>query len=81
MGFRRVVAGFGAFGGSMYALMESFAIYGGNIKSTLAGEFAFSWALAFGLFYLGVVIKATGNRNRSARCRPCCWRSPRCRTS
>lgn len=58
MGFARVISGFAAFGGSMYAFMESFAIFGGNIKSTLAGEFSFSWALAFGLFYLGVVVKA-----------------------
>ena len=59
LGYARVVAGFAAFGGSMFAFMESFAIYGGNIKSTLAGEFSFSWSLALSLFYLGVVVKAT----------------------
>jgi hypothetical protein len=59
LGFSRVVSGFGAFGGSMFAFMESFAIYGGNVKSTLAGEFSFSWSLALSLIYLGVVVKAT----------------------
>ena len=59
LGFARVVSGFAAFGGSMFALMESFAIYGGNVKSTLAGEFSFSWSLALSLFYLGVVVRST----------------------
>ena len=58
LGFARIVSGFAAFGGSMFAFMESFAIYGGNIKSTMAGEFSFSWSLALGLFYLGTVVKA-----------------------
>jgi hypothetical protein len=57
-GFSRVVSGFGAFFGSMFVFMESFAILGGNIKSTLAGEFSFSWSLALSMFYLGVVAKA-----------------------
>ena len=59
LGFARVVAGFAAFSGSMFVFMESFAIYGGNIKSTLAGEFAFSWSVALGLFYLGIVVRDT----------------------
>jgi hypothetical protein len=58
-GFARVVAGFGAFGGSLFVFMESFAILGGNIKSTLAGEFSFSWSLALSLLYLGTVVKGT----------------------
>jgi len=37
--------------------MESYAIYGGNIKSTLAGEYSFSWAMAFSLFYLGAILR------------------------
>ncbi len=58
-GFSRIVSGFAAFGGSMYVFMESFAIYGGNLKSTFAGEFSFSWSLSLAFFYLGVVVKAT----------------------
>ena len=33
----------------------SFSIYGGNILSTLAGEFSFSLSLSFALLFLGVV--------------------------
>lgn len=33
----------------------SFTIYGGNIPSTLAGEFSFSLSLSFALVFLGVV--------------------------
>ena len=32
---------------------EAFSIYGGNIPSTLAGEFAFSISLSFGFVFLG----------------------------
>ncbi|MCP3912252.1 MAG: hypothetical protein GY713_15010 [Actinomycetia bacterium] len=46
---------------------RSFTIYGGNIASTLAGEFAFSIALSLALLYLGVVARGleTG-RHRGA---------------
>jgi len=64
LGFSRIVSGFAAFGGSMFVFMESFAILGGNIKSTLAGEFSFSWSLALSLFYLGVVAKAVREQRR-----------------
>ncbi|MCB1016448.1 MAG: hypothetical protein KDB10_15270, partial [Acidimicrobiales bacterium] len=36
---------------------QGFTIYGGNIASTLAGEFAFSISLTFALLYLGVVAR------------------------
>lgn len=36
---------------------QAFTIYGGNIASTLAGEFAFSISLSFALLYLGVVAR------------------------
>ena len=39
----------------------SFSIYGGNILSTLAGEFSFSLSLSFALLFLGVV--ASGLRS------------------
>lgn len=58
MGFVRPVATVAAVAGGSYAFMESHAIFGGNIKATMAGEFAFGWALALGLVYLGLVIKA-----------------------
>lgn len=42
----------------------SFAIYGGNISSSLAGEFAFAMSLSFALLGLGLVAQgvATGKR-------------------
>ena len=45
---------------------RSFTIYGGNIASTLAGEFSFSISLSFALLFLGVVARGldTG-RNRT----------------
>jgi hypothetical protein len=36
---------------------RSFSIYGGNVPSTLAGEFAFSISLAFCVVFLGVVLR------------------------
>ena len=40
---------------TMFLFDRSFSILGGNIASTLAGEFAFSMSLSFALLYLGVV--------------------------
>lgn len=59
MGFARVVSGMAAAVGGSYVFMESFSIFGGNIKSTLAGEFSFSWSFALSLVYLGMVIRDT----------------------
>lgn len=42
----------------------SYQIYGGNLASTLAGEYSYTLSLAFGLIFLGVVIRGldTGRR-------------------
>jgi hypothetical protein len=40
---------------TLYLFDRSFSIYGGNIASTLAGEFAFSISLSFALVYLGML--------------------------
>ena len=37
----------GVVAGLMFALTESFTIYGGNLASTLAGQFSFTYSLAF----------------------------------
>ncbi len=45
----------GATAGLFYVLTESFTIYGGNLASTLAGQFSFAYSLAFAnlsIFYL-----------------------------
>ena len=45
---------------------RSFSIYGGNIPSTLAGEFSFSISLSLALVYLGVFIRgARTGRHRA----------------
>ncbi len=40
-----------------YIFGTEFTIYGGNIASTLAGEFAFAWGLWFALVFLGIVMR------------------------
>jgi len=43
---------------TIFLFDESFTIYGGNIASTMAGEFSFSIALAFTILGFGVFIRA-----------------------
>ena len=57
MRFARPTALVAAAAGGSFMFMESFSIYGGNIPSTLAGEFSFSWSFAFALVYLGLLIR------------------------
>ena len=59
LGFSRSVAGLAALTGSMFVFMESFSIFGANIKSTLAGEFSFSWSFALSILYLGIISRDT----------------------
>ena len=44
-------------GATAYLFDRSFSIYGGNIASTLAGEFSFSISLTFALLFLGVLAR------------------------
>ena len=57
LGYSRPIAGVAAIAGGMFLFMESYSIYGGNIKSTLAGEFSFSWSFALSILYLGVLVR------------------------
>jgi len=41
----------------VFLFYRGFTIYGGNLPSTLAGEFAFSMSLSIGLLYLGVLFR------------------------
>lgn len=59
LGFSRPVSGLAALTGSMFVFMESFSIFGANMKSTLAGEFSFSWSFALSILYLGIVTRDT----------------------
>jgi hypothetical protein len=40
-----------------FLFYRGFTIYGGNVASTLAGEFAFSMSLTLGILYVGVVLR------------------------
>ncbi len=51
--FRHPIPELFAFAGVAFALDESFSIYGGNLKSTMAGEFSFSIALSLAMLGLG----------------------------
>ncbi len=44
--------------GAVFAFLESYSIYGGNVASSLAGEFSYSWSFALSLLYLGLLIRA-----------------------
>lgn len=57
MRFSRLTSAVAAAAGGGFVFMESFSIYGGNIPSTLAGEFSFSWSFALVLLYLGLLIR------------------------
>ncbi len=58
MRFTRPIATIAAVSGTTFIFMESNSIFGGNIPSTLAGEYTYSWSFALSLVYLGLVIKA-----------------------
>ncbi|HEX6219578.1 MAG TPA: hypothetical protein VF115_00645, partial [Acidimicrobiia bacterium] len=58
LNFGRHIAMITAGSGAVFAFYESYSIYGGNIASTLAGEFSYSWSFALSLVYLGFLIKA-----------------------
>lgn len=52
---------------AVFAFLESYSIYGGNIASTLAGEFSYSWSFALSLVYLGLLIKAVRDDRKYAK--------------
>jgi hypothetical protein len=63
----RHVALVSAGAGAVFAFYESYSIYGGNVASTLAGEFSYSWSFALSLVYLGLLIKAVRDDKRYAK--------------
>ncbi|MDR9451180.1 MAG: 6-pyruvoyl-tetrahydropterin synthase-related protein [Acidimicrobiia bacterium] len=64
MRFARPGALVAAAAGGTFVFMESYSIYGGNIPSTLAGEYSFSWSFALALVYLGLLIKIVRDDRR-----------------
>jgi hypothetical protein len=57
LGFTRLIAAIAAVAGSLFVFMESYSIFGANIKSTLAGEFSFSWSFALSILYVGITVR------------------------
>ena len=53
-GFRYPIPELFGVAGLLFLFDESFSIYGGNVKSTMAGEFSFSIALSLGILGLGL---------------------------
>ncbi len=53
--FRHPIPELFAFAGMCFLLDESFDIYGGNVKSTMAGEYSFSIALTLAVLGLGLL--------------------------
>jgi hypothetical protein len=51
-----------------FLMDQQYAIYGGNIKSTMAGEFSFAMSLALALLFLGLLARVmrTGERRATA---------------
>jgi len=66
LGFTRFVAAIAGVAGSLFVFMESYSIFGANIKSTLAGEFSFSWSFALSILYIGMVVHAYRQRRKVA---------------
>ncbi len=56
-GTREPVPAFLALGATVFLFDTNFTIYGGNIMSTLAGEFAFSIGLCISLLAMGLAIR------------------------
>ncbi len=53
----RYVSVVAAGAGAVFAFLESYSIYGGNVASTLAGEFAYSWSFSLSLVYLALLMR------------------------
>ena len=58
LGFTRFVAAIAGVAGSLMVFMESYSIFGANIKSTLAGMFSFSISFALSILYIGLVVRS-----------------------
>jgi hypothetical protein len=64
LGFTRFVAAIAGVAGSLFVFMESYSIFGANIKSTLAGEFSFGWSFALSILYIAMVVRAYRKRQK-----------------
>lgn len=64
-GFSRAIASVTAAGAVVFAFLESYSIYGGNVASSLAGEFSYSWSFTLGMVYLGYLVRVVDGERES----------------
>ncbi|MFA5360485.1 MAG: 6-pyruvoyl-tetrahydropterin synthase-related protein [Candidatus Paceibacterota bacterium] len=57
LGFKFPIPSLGALFSLVYLFLEKFSIYGGNIPSTLSGEFSYSCAFALFFIFIGLLVK------------------------
>jgi hypothetical protein len=67
-GLRKPLPVFCSFAVLAFLMDQQFAIYGGNIKSTMAGEFSFALSLCLAMLFLGLLshVMRTGDKRASA---------------
>lgn len=61
----RIISSVAGAASTAFVFLESFSIFGGNIPSTLAGEFSFAWSIAFGLTYLAYAVRSVGGEEKA----------------
>jgi hypothetical protein len=66
MGIRGWRAGLLALAAGSMGLMQSYVYLGGNLASTLAGEFSYGLSFTFSLVYLGLILAAADPARRRA---------------
>lgn len=57
LGYKKYIPIIGALGSIMFLFLEKFSIYGGNLPSTLAGEFSYSFSFALFFLFIGMFSK------------------------
>lgn len=57
MNYKKYIPEIGALGSILFLFLEAFNIYGGNIPSTLAGEFSYSFSFALFFLFIGLLAK------------------------
>ncbi|MDD5760635.1 MAG: 6-pyruvoyl-tetrahydropterin synthase-related protein [Candidatus Pacebacteria bacterium] len=57
LGFKFPIPSLGALLSLAYLFLEKFSIYGGNIPSSLSGEFSYSFAFALFFVFIGLLVK------------------------
>ncbi len=57
LNFKKPIPEIGLLAGAAYIFCEAFSIYGGNLPSTLAGEFSYSFSFALFFLFIGLFTK------------------------